>query len=45
MTGYEYADDNPISGADPTGQNTVGVGCPDRDCHPGLGINPHAKPG
>jgi RHS repeat-associated protein len=34
LNGYTYTDDNPVNQSDPTGQMTVGVGCPDRDCHP-----------
>lgn len=45
MGGYDYAGNNPTTGSDPTGLNTVGMGCPDGDCHPAPGINLSPKPG
>jgi RHS repeat-associated protein len=42
---YTYAADNPATLSDPSGMNTVGMGCPDRDCN-SVGGGPNApKPG
>jgi hypothetical protein len=32
MNGYTYADANPVTGSDPTGLYTPGMGCPDGQC-------------
>ncbi len=45
LNAYTYAENNPTTNSDPSGLYTVGMGCPDRDCHDtGAAPSPSAPP-